>query len=325
VLVLAAGQLALGGAINLKEVASDAKWLAHYDGEAARSSKVMRAVQKEWMGKDVPDQAHESSHLRPWACTSLKKLDGVTLYGSRVGLHNGVAIVRGKFDRDALIGKLKDSAGAKASSEGGTDIYTWTKGKGTKWEHLVALAFPRDGVLVFAASPREVLAAIDLINGKGENLASKSSPLTADLPKKAILLARAAGLKPDDVSPKFKLLGLVSGFEYFAEEREDRWHESVRVRAHKEPAARALQDVLAGMRGMAELLFDGHEEVVQALTEAKVKRNEKEVSVAFDIDADELAKQVPTLVEELRDQWLLRMTAYRHTLGDRELHPGSSR
>src|SRR5215468_4366150 len=142
-LLLAAGATALGGPINFKEVPADAKWLAHYDGEAARNSKVMSAFIKECMGKGTREAASDASHTRPWCCAALEKIDGVTLYGKRIGERNGVAIVRGKIDKEKLTAKLKDKVGARSSGEGDKQVWTWTKGKGTKWEHQVALAFPK--------------------------------------------------------------------------------------------------------------------------------------------------------------------------------------
>src|SRR5262249_8452095 len=162
---------------------------------------------------------------------------------------------RGKIDKEELLGKLKAKAGAKSSGQGSKETYTWTKGKGTSHEHQVTLAFPRTGVLVFAGSPKQLHAAIDLLDGKGESLESKTSPWTAHLPKDAILLARAEGLKPDDVGAKFKLFRLISGFEYCARESDARWHESLHVHAHKEKTAQELELVLAGKMAWAELNF----------------------------------------------------------------------
>lgn len=317
-LVLALGPSALGGPINFKEVPADAKWVAHYDGEAGRSSAVVHALIEACVGKDGPGQAHDSSHVRPWACASPKDIDGVTLYGTRIGIRDGVAIVRGKINKDALVGKLKDKAGASSTNHAGMEVYTWTKGKGTPWEHQVALAFPRDGVLAFAASPKQLHAAVDLINGKGESLESRKSPLTANPPKGVVLLARAEGLKADDVGPRFRLFRPVSGLEYSARESDGRWEESLRLRTHGEPAAQAMQQILAGKLAMAELTFEGHPEVVKALEKGKVKRDGKEVSVTFEGGAANLAKLIPTMLDEWREQWTTREMAFRSWVGDKE-------
>jgi hypothetical protein len=182
----------------------------------------------------------------------------------------------------------------------------------------VELAFPKDGVLVFAATPQQLHTAIDLLNGKGESLASKTTPLTATLPQGVILMARAAGLTMDDVDPHFKLFRPISGFEYIVGESNGHWQESLHLRTHQESAARAMQQILSGKMAEAELLFAGHEDVIQALEAAKVKREGTEVSVSFESDAAKLAKLIPPLVEEWREHWMQRATFFRRCLGDTE-------
>lgn len=317
-LLAAAGATALGGPINFKEVPADAKWLAHYDGEAARESKVMTAFIKEFVSKGKHDAASDTSHTRPWCCAALEKIDGITLYGRRIGERDGVAVVRGKIDKEELIGKLKGKAGAKPSGEGDKAVWTWTRCKGTKSEHQVALAFPKEGLLVLAASEKQLHAAIGLVNGKGEALGAKSSALTADMPKAAILFARAAELTKEDVGPKFKPFRNIKGFEYFAREDSGRWHESLHVTAQSKKAADAVQLIVAGMKAMAELAFADHADVVKLIEEGKIKREGNAVSVAFEGDAEKLAKLVPEMAEDLRGQWMVRLSVYRSYTGDNQ-------
>src|SRR5262245_47588455 len=155
VLMVVAGGAALGAPVDFKEVPADAKWVAHFDGEASRASKVMQAFLKECLGKDLPAEAGDLAHGSPWAAAVLEKIDGVTLYGSQIGLRNGAAIVRGKCDKEALMGKLR-KAGAKVSTMYSREIAVWTVGKDTKAEREVALSFPKEGVMVFAAGTKQL-------------------------------------------------------------------------------------------------------------------------------------------------------------------------
>lgn len=311
------GQVALGGPVNFKDVPANAKWVAHFDGKAARSSEVMKAFVKECMSKDVQTRAHDSSHTRPWAAISLDKIDGATLYGSRVGVRNGAAIVRGKYDKKALLASIKAKADVKTATAHGHEVYTWTKCKGTKQEHEVALAFPKEGVLVFAAGPKQLHAAVDLLEGKGESLEGKKSPLTEDVPKGAVLFARADGLKADDVGPKFAVFRLIEGFNYFARENEGRWEESLNINANTDRAAATLQMAFQGMLALAELAFIDQPNVVKMLEAGKISHEGKKVHIHYEGDAASLAKVIPDMCEGLRGHWAFRMSVYNGYTDDR--------
>jgi|SRR5262245_14281344 len=101
-----AAALGLGGAsaaraepLKFDRIPADAKWIAHLDADAARSSKVIATVMKECLKPLDRDTISESSHTCPWLAGRFDKLRDVTLYGSRLGLRHGVAIVRGEWDK----------------------------------------------------------------------------------------------------------------------------------------------------------------------------------------------------------------------------------
>lgn len=310
------GTLASAGPIKVKEVPADAKWVAHYDGEAARESKVMKAFLEKCLEKDANGEASDASHTRPWACAKLDKIDSVTLYGTQIGRRDAVTIVRGKINKEELISRLKEKAGAEATREGDKEVYTWTKGKGRKWEHKVALGFAGDGVLVFASSPSKVKSAIDRINGKGEGEGDRESALTADLPRDAILFAKGEGLKADDVGPKFRPFRAIQGFNYVARESDGRWHESLNVKTESEKSARMVGLFLLGMKSAAQLAFREHEGLTKAIEEGQVKQDGDKVRATFETDAEKLAKAVPDIVDALQGQWMLRVTVFRAYQGD---------
>src|SRR5262245_32572856 len=200
--------LGLGGAsaaraepLKLDRIPADAKWIAHLDADAARSSKVIATVMKECLKPLDRDTISESSHTCPWLAGRFDKLRDVTLYGSRLGLRHGVAIVRGEWDKKEFLKKLQEKMEVKTATRGGQEVYTWTKYKGTDLAHEVALAFPAEGVMVFASGVEELDTALGVLAGKGKNLAGTESPLTKKAPDGTILLARAAQLKDTDVGP----------------------------------------------------------------------------------------------------------------------------
>jgi len=303
--------------LDLGHVPADVKWVAHLDGNALRSSPAMQAFVKHCLKAGKAGRPTDSSHSQPCAAISLDQLDSVTLYGTRLGLRNGVAIVQGKIDRDEFVRKLKAEKDVKAESRDGHTVYTWTKFKGTDCAHDVVLEFPKADVLVIASGPDMLSRAVGLLDGKGESLKGKQSPLTAEAPAGTVLLARAANLTDGDIGPHFTYFRLVTGFDYRFTDHDGQVTESLDVHARSKPVAEKLREVFLGSLALAALTFHGNDELMDILKDAKVEQNGPDVRTWYQASSDRLAKQIPQVCDTLREHWGSRAALMRQMLGDK--------
>ena len=206
--------------LNPKQVAADAKWLAHVDADAMRSSAMIDQGYKEQgdKAKAIIEKVPELHGLCE-AINPAKNLKGITLYGTQLQ-PEGVAILQAKLSEPVLkilhekVQKLPDYA---AISHGSHEICTWTHAQGTPHQRSVAAAHVEPNILVFGTSTGAVENALDVLDGKKPSLAGKSA-LAAPAPAGALLLVRLAGLAKLDClhidSPIVKqteVLGLILG------------------------------------------------------------------------------------------------------------------
>jgi len=304
--------------LKFDQVPANVKWVAHLDADAARASKVMNAVLKSFLNPSDLAAIREASHTSPCSAVQFEKLRSVTLYGSRLGLRHGVAIVRGEWDKPEFLRKLNDAVKVTSANRGGREVYTWTKYQGSDLAHEVALAFPAENLLVFASGVEELDKALAVLDGKAEHL-DKASPIANKAPEGAILLARASGLKDTDVGADLKFFRLIQGFDYFAAENGGRWTESVTISASSEPVAENFRKAFDGMIGMSALCFHEWPKLVNAIEQTQIGREGRTVRLQYSESAEEVAGLVKPALEAMRTEWETRLGLIRRLLGERTM------
>jgi hypothetical protein len=307
---------ALSSPLDPRQVPADVKWVAHLDADALRSSPVLRAFMEHCLGDLKVGKPTDSSHAWPCAALSFDKVQSITLFGNRLGMHNGAAIVRGKWDRDELIQKLKAQPEMKVSTRGGQTIYTWTRFKGTDLAHDVALALPKPDTLVFAADA-DLVGALNVVEGKGATLEGKRSPLTAAAPEGTVLLARADGLKPEDIGPQFTFFRQLSGLDYRLVDHNGQYTEELTLQAHSDAAADKVKKGFEGILALAALCFAENKDLVALLDKAEIKKDGQQVRVRFQGASADVARQIPRICDAVREHWKTRMTLIHQMLGEK--------
>lgn len=298
-------------------VPADVKWVAHLNGDALRNSPAMQAYVKHCLPHRSPGKVTDSSHSDPCAALDFNKLQDVTLYGTRIAHRNGVAIVRGAWDRDQFLQKLKAEKDVKIHESDGQTVFTWTKFKGTDCAHEISLGFPKPNVLVIASSPDLLHSAIALLDGKGMSLAGTKSALTAAEPKGTVLMARGMNLTAADIGPHFSVFRLINGFDYHFTDNEGRVTEELSLQASSEKIAQKLNTLCQGLLAATELVFDERPELLNILKNARVEQKGREVRFWYHASSEELARQLPKVCDEFRDQWKARQAMLHQLLGEK--------
>lgn len=192
---------ALAEPLDTKRVAGDAKWLAHLDCTALIQSNIGQlalAEAEKNREKDLKEkiaQCQDTCGFHP-----LKDLRGVTLYGPECGSETGVAVVDITVDRDKVLAMLRESEDYRQLTYGRHTLHQWRDQRGGR-NKLNTGCFYDDNTIVISDSVKLLKAAIDVLDGRSDSLATtKSMPV---LPKPArgsfvICAARdfAAAIKP---------------------------------------------------------------------------------------------------------------------------------
>jgi len=165
----------LAGPLDKRQIAARAQWLIHGDVEALMVSKLGQRIQQEAQKPGLAQvvQAIQTTYgLNP-----LADVKSITLYGTKVGQEEGVAIIQAKLDRQKLVDLLKLNPDYKEHKAGQQVIHEWVDApKDDKPAQVRFGAFCGSDLAVIASSRDLLQQALAVLDGKADSLAKGESP-----------------------------------------------------------------------------------------------------------------------------------------------------
>jgi len=300
VAVLGLASLVRAEPVNLQQISADAKWAVHLDIDALRATSVAKKAADKVVEKHPEIQGHLAmvqSVVRFNPCTDLHS---VTIYGRQIRPNAGVAIVRANVDKALLLDKAKLAPEYRMSSYGKYELHSWVHAKGSKHERTMTGAFYKDDVLLFALSADEVMAAIDVLDGKKPNFAGKETGLLTNstLPSGAILVAGAIGLDGVDLPCKSPLVKQLNSLVLVAGEDQDNLFVQGHLVVKDAEVAKQLKSVADGAIAMALLAKSDDADAVKLINAVKVTVADKAVVVEGRASIDAVWAHVQKAVAE---------------------------
>ena len=185
VVAMAAGVVSADG-LKKQDVAAGVRWVAHMDVERFLKSEIGAKL------SDVsanPQAKAKIDFLKTcFGVDPLKDLSGITLYGQEYGDKAGVAVIRGTFDVDKLDALIKAGEGHEETAYGNRVIRKWVDKEKGKPGYI---CFAAKGIAVVGPEVDKVKAAIDVLDGKADNLSKYSNLKGALASKDSFLLVQA--------------------------------------------------------------------------------------------------------------------------------------
>jgi hypothetical protein len=286
--------------LNLNQVAEDSKWVAHLDVDAMRTSSVVQKAH-EMIKKNHPEAVQHLARVREmWKFNPCTDLHGITICGSQLKRHTGVAIVHAKVDQQVVLEKAKQAPEHRVSTYGSHELHTWIHAKGTKMERAMTGTLYKPDVLVFGGSTADVMAALDVLDGKKPSLAGKSSPLAGPVSPGTIFTARAVGLADADLPCKSPLVKQIESLSLAIGENQNESFIESKIAAKQADVAEQLKSVIEGGRAMALLMHGDDAEAAKLLNAVKVTAADKVVSVDWKAPADAVWAHVQKMKEIIK-------------------------
>jgi type II secretory pathway component PulC len=284
--------------MQFKEVSADAKWLAHVDVDAMRSSAVMKKLGDECLeggrlGKCF-DKMTQQCGMDP-----REDLHGLTLYGTKIARGHGVLIIRADMDRDLLVEKAKKAPDYRTVKHRSYEIHTWTQRKSGQ-ERKAAGALHKPDVLVLASSVGLLEKALDVLDGRVAGLKAGEKPLAAEVPKGTMFLARAMEIRKSPVAETHPLCSQLSGFDYAEGEHEGRWSGYLTFTAENEEVAERVESALKGLRAVLWLEAKPAPKLQQLLDKVDFDQDGEVVTAKFKSPVEEVAAAMPGACELVR-------------------------
>ncbi len=161
-------------------IAADAKWVVHIDMKKFTSTKLYELFMNDESTVKIrkrTDKLFKKLNFDP-----LKDIMGVTAYGVEKDEEKTVICFSGNIDKAHILGLFDEEADHKEISYGKYIIYSWG--------HDDFGVFVSDNLGLFSENEEAIKTALDVIDGKKENLSS--SPMmkyVKEIPSDAFLMA----------------------------------------------------------------------------------------------------------------------------------------
>ena len=271
--------------LDLAAVPADAKWLMHFDMDAARESVV---VQRGWerMLKMHPHAGRMIDMVSRMAGMDPRKdLRDATAFGIDTDKRNGVLIVRAKANREFLTRMVEKAADHKTMQHGDHTLHSWTHNRGRHSRPVVG-AFHKDDVMVFARTEEGVKSALDVLDGRRAAVTGDAA-LAGRVRPGAIVVARATAVDPDTKCPVLKQ---GRAFRVALGEHEGKSFYRARLEMVSPAAAGDVVDVVQGFTALARLRWGGEADVMKLVAGAKTVVDNATCTISWDADAEEVWK-----------------------------------
>lgn len=272
--------------LDLKHVSADAKWLGHVDADALRSSAVVKQMVAKVKEKHPQVEGHLEIAKQLSGMDLCKDIQGVTLYGSKIGKHTGVAIVHGKFDVDRLQGWAQRMPRRETTKYGDYDISIWTH-KHHGQSHTMATTFHGKSHLVAASSVDLLKSALDVLDGKRDS-ASTDGPLAGNIPAGTTVLFRVTDLSKAELPCKDPVIKQTESFRFVMGESDGKSFYKSRTKMTNEEMVDQLDRVIEGLKALGQLHFAGNDRDKKIVSNLQSNGEGKTLTVLWSAPASDV-------------------------------------
>ena len=286
--VFAAASVSQAGALNPSQVSADAKWLLHYDADAAKSSEV---------GEHLMDKMSDLDERRLRAVKRLLSINpvedvkSITLYGTSARPEDAVLVVRVDHDADHVADLIAAAPNYSSESIGNSVMHKLECGRG----HAAHIVLVDDKYLVASATPGAARSAVGLISGKGKGMDK------VDVAKGQMFVAWA-NIKELEMRGRSKMAKEVTSVKYSFGEKGDSigWHMALGM--SNEATAKMVKSMADGMLEYAKKQKKADNEFMQkAMAAINIKVDGSNVHVSAFYKNDELIDFLDMVEEKMKN------------------------
>ena len=243
------------GSLQPEQVSAKAKWVVHLDVEALVGSGLGQYLVARGKQKHKDAEAKLKEFTASFGFDPLKDLQSVTLYGETFGPAAGVAIIRGRYDKDKLLKLLADNQDHKELKYGERVLHRWSQSPEGKDDDGMRIgAFYSDEVVVIARTEAVLKKAIDVLAGEQASLAKQESSLLPEAPEGTFLIAAADGFTaPEGVAPTAAVLKKLTGGTAVVGQNGDTVFPKVSRKCKNEEDATRIRKMVEGLLAFVQM------------------------------------------------------------------------
>lgn len=248
-ILLATAAIAVAGPVKTTDIAPDAKWVVHVDVEAAVASQIGQGLLN--TAKERRFEEHLQHIVDTFGFDPTKDLASVTLYGTSFQPAEGVAIFKGKFNKDKLLGLAAANEGHSEITYGDYKIQRWTETSRHEMDNGVRYGvFHDDGTVVIGHSEDALKSALDVLDHK----VAGTSSIVPDLSPGTFIFAAGNGLPAiPHGGPHAQMFKKLSGGVMQMGESGDSAFLKVKLTAKETEDGDLLRQMIGGMLAFATM------------------------------------------------------------------------
>ena len=228
-------------------IPANAEWVVHLDMAKFKSTQIGDLLIQEKHG-GIKKKAKVFS--KRTSIDLLKDVTGVTIYGLGKNKQQTVMCLKGRFDKEYLLGLLEDVNTHKEIVHGNHTIH--------KWNHTEYGLFVGEDLIFLAWNEEAIKAALDTVDNRSETILSSSLKIYADqIPENAFFAALAkdistlAGYSSKAVILKKAGSGLVT-----LTEKDEILNMRIDATAETPKDAASIEQIIRGLMAMAQMQLE---------------------------------------------------------------------
>lgn len=282
ILLTVAVQTVSAAGLDTSQVSAEAIWVAHMDADTLRGTELGTYI----TGEMTTEEANPKFDMMKaiFKFDPRTDLKSVTLYGKVAGKREGVVLLSARFNTDHLITLVKGNEHYSSQMHGARTIHSWIDEKkpGTRTYGCVI----NDDLIVLGDGERLVKDAVDVIDGRAENMSNGSSlPGLADAAKSTIFIGSADMSQMPDIDPKAAVLKQNKAVSLSFSEENGRLKGALRMIAKDAETATAVHSIAQGLISLVSLNEDADQWLLAMAAAVKLGVDGNQVSVNLDYPA----------------------------------------
>jgi hypothetical protein len=262
-------------------IPADAEWVVHLNMEKFKSSKIGDMLIHEKKG-GIKKKA--KAFYKQTSIDLLKDVTGFTIYGLGKKKQQTVMCLKGRFDREYLLGLLEDVDAHKEIAFNTHIIH--------KWNHNEYGLFVGEDLVFLAWNEDAIKAALDAVDGRSENISSSSLKLYADqIPGNAFF----AGLVKDisalsGYSSKAVILKKAGSGLITLTEVGENLNARIYATAETPEDAANMEQIIRGLMALAQMQFEESYAGLNLSEVIEVSTDSNKVKIELNHSSEEIFK-----------------------------------
>ncbi len=285
---LAFAAIAHAEPIQLQQISADAKWAAHLDVDALMASETIKGIRQKCLENCEQAENYLSMLAAVWRFDPTTDLHGITIYGTQFKPKTGVAIVHANVDQQMLLDKVAQAPCHEAAKYGDFELHSWTHAAGTKHERSMTGTFFKPNIMVFGATPDEVKAALDVLDGSKPSFDGSETGLSLMLPPGTIMTVGAIGLSDCDLPGKSPLAKKINAMVLAIGQEQSDICMAGQVVMKDASLGQEMKSVIDGGLAFAKIAKSNDPELLKLLDAFQVSVADKAVNVEWRAPAEEV-------------------------------------